>query len=57
MFTGVNEKLTRAAVQTFIDTIYVYSADKIEITFTFDDVIERAVAYIEQHTELPSAVG
>ena len=38
MFTGVNEKLTRAAVQTFIDTIYVYSADKIEITFTFDEV-------------------
>ena len=57
MFTGVNEKLTRAAVQTFIDTIYVYSADKIEITFTFDDVIERAVAYIEQHTEVPSDVG
>ena len=53
----MNEKLTRAAVQTFIDTIYVYSADKIEITFTFDDVIERAVAYIEQHTEVPSAVG
>ena len=57
MFTGVNEKLTRAAVQTFIDTIYVYSADKIEITFTFDDVIERAVAYIEQHTETPSVAG
>lgn len=53
MPTGVNKSLTRAAVQTFIDTIYAYSAEKIEITYTFGDMIERAVAYIEQHTESP----
>ncbi len=57
LYTGVNEKLTRAAVQAFIDTIYVYGSDKLEIKFTFDDVIERAAAYIEQHTENPSAAG
>lgn len=56
-FTGVDEKLTRAAAQMFIDTIYVYSADKLEITFSFDDVIERTAAYIEQRFDRSSAKG
>lgn len=49
--TMVFEKLTRAAVQSFIDTVYVYDAEKIEIKFLFDDVIDRVASYIEQHTE------
>ncbi len=48
--TRVFEKLTRAAVQTFIDVIYVYDVERMEIKFLFDDVIDRVVAYIEQHT-------
>ena len=47
--TMVFEKLTRAAVQTFIDVVYVYDIEHIEIKFVFDDVIERVVKYIEQH--------
>lgn len=45
--TMVFEKLTRAAVQTFIDVVYVYDIEHIEIKFVFDDVIERVVKYIE----------
>ena len=45
----VFEKLTRAAVQTFIDVVYVYDIEHIEIKFVFDDVIERVAKYIEQH--------
>lgn len=47
--TMVFEKLTRAAVQTFIDVVYVYDIEHIEIKFVFDDVIERVAKYIEQH--------
>ena len=51
------EKLTRAAVQSFIDTVYVYDAEKIEIKFLFDDVIDRVASYIEQHTEKITVAG
>lgn len=54
--TEVFETLTRSAVRTFIDTVYVHSADQLEIKFLFDDVIERTVAYIEQHTNETVAV-
>ena len=47
--TMVFEKLTRAAVQTFIDVVYVYDIEHIEIKFVFVDVIERVAKYIEQH--------
>ena len=50
------ETLTRSAVRTFIDTVYIHSADQLEIKFLFDDVIERTVAYIEQHTNETVAV-
>ena len=54
--TEVFETLTRSAVRTFIDTVYIHSADQLEIKFLFDDVIERTVAYIEQHTNETVAV-
>ncbi len=55
--TMVFEKLTRAAVQNFIDVVFVYDVERIEVKFLFDDVIERVVAYIEQHKEKVSIAG
>ncbi len=55
--TEVFDKLTRAAVQSFIDVVFVYDVERIEVKFLFDDVIDRVVAYIEQHKEKVSIAG
>lgn len=55
--TEVFTKLTRAAAQTFVDVVYVYDAERLEIKFLFDDLIDRVVAYIEQYKEKVSVAG
>ena len=54
--TKVPEKLTREAVRAFIDVIYVYDAEHIEVKFLFEDLIERTDSYIKQNTEAIPAV-
>ena len=55
--TKVPEKLTREAVRAFIDVIYVYDAEHIEIKFLFEDLIERTDSYIKRNAEaLPAVV-
>ena len=34
-------KLTRQMVDEFIDTVYVYDADHIEVVFTFEDLLKQ----------------
>ena len=38
----VERKMTRKTAETFIDTVYVYDAEHVEVKFLFDDVLERA---------------
>ena len=55
--TKVPEKLTREAVRAFIDVIYVYDAEHIEVKFLFEDLIERTDSYIKRNAEaLPIVV-
>ena len=54
--TKVPEKLTREAVRAFIDVIYVYDAEHIEVKFLFEDLIERTDSYIKRNAEAISAV-
>ena len=36
-------KLTRQMVDEFIDTVYIYDADHIEVVFSFEDLLKRIV--------------
>ena len=54
--TKVPEKLTREAVRAFIDVIYVYDAEHIEVKFLFEDLIERTDSYIKRNAEIIPAV-
>jgi len=38
-----SDKLTQQMVDSFIDTVYVYDADKIEVVFTFEDLVKRMI--------------
>ena len=49
------DKLTREAVQAFVDVVYIHDVEHIEIKFLFDDLIERTVAYTEEHQGAPAA--
>lgn len=40
------EKLDRKTVDAFIDTVYVYGKDRVEIVFTFDDLMKRAAEFL-----------
>ena len=54
--TKVHEKLTREGVRAFVDVIYVYDAEHIEVKFLFEDLIERTDSYIKRNAEAISAV-
>lgn len=45
------EEMTRELAETFIDTVYIYGKEQIEVRFLFDDLISRAVHYLQ--TNLP----
>lgn len=44
-------KMTRKIAETFVDTVYIYDAKKVEIVFLFDNLIRRVTEYLEQETE------
>lgn len=46
------EKLDRKAVDAFIDNVYVYGKDRVEIVFTFDDLIKRATEFLLSGNEV-----
>ena len=41
------EEMTRELAETFIDTVYIYGKEQIEVKFLFDDLIRRAVQFLQ----------
>ena len=54
--TRIADKLTREAVRAFIDVIYIYNSERMEIAFLFDDLLERTDSYIKRNAEIIPAV-
>lgn len=40
--------LTREAVEAFIEMVYIYDSQKIEIKFVFEDLIQELIAYLDE---------
>ena len=45
---GVDVNMTREIAEAFVDTVYIYDDERIEVKFLFDDLLERAMSESEK---------
>jgi hypothetical protein len=46
------EKLSEQMVRSFIDGVYVYNKDQIEVKFLFENELHKLVECIEEYAEI-----
>lgn len=50
-------KLTKAAVEALIDTVYIYDEKHIEVVFSFEDVLKRTLQKYNSEVDIDQMKG